>query len=93
MVLPPLEGKLEFPKVQDDIRLILLFLPRFLASRSAVVVILLRAVVVVALAAVINGVDVIVDVIINIIAQCVVVLKSSTKQLNNERERERDEGD
>jgi hypothetical protein len=48
---------------------------------------------VVALAAVINGVDVIVDVIINIIAQCVVVLKSSTKQLNNERERERDEGD
>ena len=48
MVLPPLEGKLEFPKVQDDIRLILLFLPRFLASRIAVVVILLRAVVVVA---------------------------------------------
>ena len=47
----------------------------------------------VALAAVINGVDVIVDVIINIIAQCVFVLKSSTKQLNNERERERDEGD
>ena len=47
----------------------------------------------VALAAVINGVDVIVDIIINIIAQCVFVLKSSTKQLNNERERERDEGD
>ena len=64
-----LEGKLKFPKVQDDIRLILLFLPRFLASRIAVVVILLRAVVVVALAAVINGVDVIVDVIINIIAR------------------------
>ena len=67
MVLPPLEGKLKFPMVQDDIRLILFFLPLFLASRSAEkVVILLRAVVVVALAAVINGVDVIVDVIINI---------------------------
>jgi hypothetical protein len=48
MVLPPLEGKRKFPEVQDDIRLILLFLPRFLASRIAVVVILLRAVVVVA---------------------------------------------
>ena len=48
MVLPPLEGKRKFPEVQDDIRLILLFLPRFLASRIAAVVILLRAVVVVA---------------------------------------------
>ena len=67
MVLPPLEGKLKFPEVQDDIRLILLFLPLFIASWAAEkVVILLRAVVVVALAAVINGVDAIVDVIINI---------------------------
>jgi hypothetical protein len=32
MVLPPLEGKLKFPEVQDDIRLILLFLPLFIAS-------------------------------------------------------------
>jgi len=32
MVLPPLEGKLKFPKVQDDIRLILLFLPLFIES-------------------------------------------------------------
>jgi hypothetical protein len=48
MGLPPLEGKRKFPEVQDDIRLILHFLPRFLASRIAAVVILLRAVVVVA---------------------------------------------